>query len=250
MAVPSRSVCEPWTDEVCGGACNEYTLDQSIVDDALQVASDVLFELSGRQFPGTCPGSIRPMARSRCRSSADPNRLGCGCSGCGSVELRGYPVTAVSEVKVDGEILPSDQYRVDEFRYLVRLRDEQGRRQSWPCCQDTTLPDTEERTFSVTYEFGQSPPPAGVLAAGRLACELALACDPQGSAKCKLPKRVISVVRQGISMTTLDPFDFLQEGKTGVYEADLFLSAYNSGGGHGATIWSPDVGPSGRVTTS
>ena len=59
----------------------------------------------------------------------------------------------------------------------------------------------------------------------------------------KLPKRVTNVTRQGLSMVVLDPMDFLDDGKTGVYEVDLFLKAYNPAKlQRRATVMSPDIG--------
>lgn len=247
MAAPDISTCEPWIEanEVCLGDCSDYTFDQALLEEMIQVASDVLYVLSGRKFPGECTDAIRPCVKPRCSSSADPID-GCRCSGLKAITLREYPATEITQVKVDGEVLESARYRLDENRWLVRLRDADGSRRAWPCCQDASLPDTEQGTFSVSYKYGILAPPAGRLAAARFACELALACDTGADGECKLPKRVTSVVRQGVSITTLDPFDFLEEGKTGVYEADLFLSTYNPGGGKGATIWSPDTSPRSR----
>lgn len=247
MAAPSRSTCSPWTEEdevTACPACGDYNVDSALLDEAIQVASDVLYELSGRRFPGTCEETIRPCRKPRCRGSGDPTL--CSCGGVSEVLLRGSPVTEVLEVKVDGDVLPASEYRIDEHRWLVRLPDSSGTRHAWPCCQDVYLDDSEDNTFSVSYEFGQDPPPAGRMAASRLACELILACDPAAASKCRLPKRVTSVTRQGVSMTTLDPFDFLDKGQIGIYEADLFIQAYNPGRGRAASVWSPDTSPRGR----
>ena len=44
---------------------------------------------------------------------------------------------------------------------------------------------------------------------------------------CSLPERVTSVSRQGMSWTLLDPQDFLESGRTGIYEIDLMLASLN-----------------------
>jgi hypothetical protein len=49
----------------------------------------------------------------------------------------------------------------------------------------------------------------------------------EGSSACKLPQRVTNISRQGMSMTLLDPQDFLQDGRTGLYEVDLALRVFN-----------------------
>lgn len=241
------TVCSPWTTAADAQGCADCTdVAEPALTDMIAVASDVLFGLSGYRFPGECEATVRPCGG---RPGNDgPIRIGdlggsagvgvtvgCGCAGgrvCGcrrpsEITLGGWPVVEVTEVLVDGVTLMADaDYRVDDHRFLVRLPDADGNHIGWPCCQDVTLEPTEVDTFEVTFTYGQAPPPSGVLAANVLACQLALACT--GGNGCRLPQRVTSVVRQGISML-LDPMDFLVDGRTGLYEVDLFLSA------HGAT---------------
>jgi hypothetical protein len=122
----------------------------------------------------------------------------------------------------------------------VRLPDADGVRKGWPCCQDLALPATEPGTFEVAFFYGQEPPKAGKHAAAVLACELALACD--GSDECRLPKRLQSITRQGVTAVVLDAFDFLNRRRTGLIEVDSFLAAYNP---HGltrrASVINPDL---------
>lgn len=243
MTAPSSSTCSPWAteDDLCS-PCNDYTVLGPIAGDFLQSASDILFDLSGGQFPGLCDRTIRPCARRmQPERSIDPAPPGwiegwgwCGCGGdpcdCGGLyqlDLGAYPIDSVTEVKVDGDALDSSLYRVDDWRTLVRLADADGSNPGWPRTQRLDLPDTEEGTWSVTFSWGREPPPAGVTAAAVLACELALACDPENADKCRLPKRVQSVTREGVTIV-MSPSDFLDaNGKTGLYEVDLFLRAVN-----------------------
>lgn len=51
-----------------------------------------------------------------------------------------------------------------------------------------------------------------------------------GRPGCKLPERVTSVTRQGVSWTVLDPMDFLTKGMTGVGTVDLWLASANGRG--------------------
>ena len=135
---------------------------------------------------------------------------------------------------VHAERLPSGNYRLlsspgfvqgiaagDEFRVL----DEDG-------------------TFEVTFVYGTPPPPAGREAAADLACELLKGWT---GGECNLPRRLTSITRQGVTMALLDPFQFLNEGKVGVYTVDLFLKTYNPGGLHRrAAVMSPDIRRSNR----
>lgn len=244
------TVCSPWTtaNEVQTCAPCADVLDATLAD-MIDVASDVLFALSGYRFPGECEDTVRPCGGRPgndgpirqvegdivpTRSTATGIQVGCGCSspracGCGGVSeitLGGWPVIEVTQVKLDGVVLDLARYRVDDYRYLVRLPDADGSHQSWPCCQEIDLPSTEDNTFEVSFTYGQAPPASGVLAAKVLACELALACT--GGDGCRLPKRVTSIVRQGIAMTVIDPFEFLTDGLTGLYEVDLFLGTHGA----------------------
>jgi hypothetical protein len=137
-------------------------------------------------------------------------------------------------------LLGVNDYRIDDYRYLVRTDGE-----AWPCCQDLLAdPVNDDNTFSVSYTYGSAPPAAGVLAAADLACELAKSCAGQ---ECTLPSRVQSITRQGMSMVLLDPFDFLERGKVGIYTVDLFLRAYNpSGLRRPSRVLSPDIGQRAR----
>jgi hypothetical protein len=47
---------------------------------------------------------------------------------------------------------------------------------------------------------------------------------------CRLPERITSVTRQGVSWTVLDPMDFMQKGMTGLGAVDHWLSVANGRG--------------------
>jgi hypothetical protein len=78
------------------------------------------------------------------------------------------------------------------------------------------------------------------MAAKALADQFVLAM--QGSEECTLPQRVTSISRQGMSMTLLDPQDFLDKGRTGIYQVDLFLTTINPDGARlRSRVFSPDT---------
>lgn len=260
MTIPCQSVCAPWAELAdLPDNCAEYGAATDVLEDALVIASDVLFELSGERFPGHCQDTIRPCGTYLPNFSAPWSTSGlvdrhywgdvcgcdrstrCGCNRLREVRLHGRPVATIRQVKIDGEVLDPAFYRLDDWRYLVRLPDGDGSNPGWPCCQRLDLASTEAETFEVTYTYGQPPPPAGVWAASELACQLAAARDP-GNDKCKLPDNVTSVVRQGVAVTMLTLRDFLSQRQTGLYMVDLFLAAYNPGGNQRrATVISPDT---------
>lgn len=239
MAAPRTGTCEPWATEadLCS-PCNDYEQLGPIAGDYLQMATDVLYELSGRQFPGQCTDTVRPCVP----SSSCGCRSDCTCLGSRQIELGVWPLVAVSQVKLDGVVLDSGRYRVDDYRYLVRLPDADGTNPGWPTAQRLDLGDDQQDTWSVTFSWGLDPPTMGVKAAAVLACELALACDPENADNCRLPKSVTSVTREGVTLAMTDLGSLLSENRTGIPEVDLFLRASNP---HRlrrrASAWSPDT---------
>lgn len=238
--------CEPWADEtdLCG-PCASPEYEGALATQAalmIDVASDLLFQWSGRRYPGVCERRIRPCVADRGeRGLVRPEGWGrswgvCGCSGAAcyclgrhEIDLGVYPIREIVEVLVDGDPLDPARYRVDDRRSLVRLRDADGTWPTWPARQDLGSDDDAEGTWSVLVRWGEEPPVSGRHAAAVLACELAMACsqDPNVQDACRLPKNATSVTREGITMV-LSPSDFLdRNGNTGLYEVDLFLQAVN-----------------------
>lgn len=264
-----------------GGECSALAnLDEVTADIIREAAVSYLWTWTRRKY-GTCPVTIRP-CRKQCLGDVTTYRghgwqgthlpyfgtgplapallggewfnLGCG-GGCGTdpcecgyvpeVDLPG-PVHEVTEVRIDGAVLASTAWRVDNNRYLIRT--DGG---DWPACQDMTAdPETDPDTFSVTYSIGTEVPAGGQLAAGVLACEMAKAAC--GSGGCRLPQRLQSITRQGVTTAVLDGFDSLYaQGSTGLWLVDSWVAsenaAYRRGGGR---VMSPDVRGVRRTTSS
>ena len=255
----STAPCQPWVDVSTVAACCTVT-DLTELEVWAQVATDVLYVLSGRQFQGVCERTIRPCSVT----------CGCGCHSYGyggiwgggwwtpgyvpsrprccppQIDLGGV-VASVASVKVDGETLAASSYRLDEGRWLVRMAGEDGTNEGWPCCQRLDLPSTDECTFEIVYVTEADVPEMGKRAAAELACEMAKACSTTAG-ECRLPKRVTNLTRQGVTMTLLDPQDFLDNGRTGLYLADLFLVAVNPNGLRAPPrVISPDLTPHRRI---
>jgi hypothetical protein len=152
------------------------------------------------------------------------------------VLLGGY-VQEVTEVVINGDLVDPDTYRVDDRKWLTRVRpsaDDEVLR--WPGCQNLDLPETEEGTWAVTYTYGKDVPASGINAAIALACEIYKQCTNQ---KCALPANTTRVLRQGIAVEkpAFISWGFEKGGrsiprgwKTGIPAVDAFLNAYNSTG--------------------
>lgn len=224
---------------------------------AVEMATFVLWALSGRQF-GCCELSFRPCRRD-CRSGLEGGPWGarlvdgawinlpckscsgaCACSEVCEVRIPNAPVCSIEEVVLDGVVIDESLYRLEDDSWLVLLP-EAG---CFPSCQDMSVPLGEPGTSGVRYTWGTPVPTAGRRAAGALACEIVKAC--RGTA-CALPKRTATYSLMGTPVPMLDPMEFFDKGRTGIYEVDLFLSAVNPlGRMAGARVMSPDSEPRSR----
>lgn len=267
---PEVGPCTVWvTGDDVAACCDSEGTDTSIYDEVASEASSLLYELSGRQFAGACSQTVRPCGdpcscwggsgiyggwsgtygvwtwaswggvwgwRDDCGNS-------CGCGYLSRAKLPGYPVTAITEVKVNGDVVDPSGYRLDGYKWLTRLWDatdpDNPTPQYWPGCQNLSLDDDQSGTWSVTYEFGVDPPLAGVKAAAQLACQLYRAC---AGLECQLPTGATRVTRQGVTIERGLLASFLRPGQTGLVQVDAFLAAYNSVGmRRRPAVFSPDV---------
>lgn len=223
---------------------------------AEDMAVAVLFALSGRQF-GVCSTTVRP-----CRIEHSIGNgfgrwdrglygldgfggdysgyglvtsyvlswegdmgwvnLPCGCAGRCRVagprliHLPG-PAQSIESITVNGTVLDPSEYKLEQNR-LYRIGG------IWPG-QDLSRPEGEMGTWSVTYGRG-IPVPAGVdMLTGQLALEMLNAAT--NANKCRLPRNVTAVSRNGISYQVYDPTTFYAAGKTGLPEIDLWLMGVN-----------------------
>lgn len=152
------------------------------------------------------------------------------------------PAAEIVSVEVDGAVLPSGAYRLDNHTLLVRQDGD-----LWPYRQDMDRPLGEPGTWGVTVKVGEAVPIGGQMAAGKLACELAKAAC--GAEKCELPKRVQSLSRQGVSIQMmLDTFDDLDKGRTGIWIIDSWVASVTRPDEVGFAVASPDVRPARRTT--
>jgi hypothetical protein len=272
MSVPVMAPTAAWVTPVQVAECCsvEVGTNTSLFDTVSVEASQILYELSGQRFSGaTEVTDARPCSDS-CGCWGDlltpmspgaPQISGwgawgglgwgwgwegcgevCGCGVLSRVNLSGYPVVEITEVKIDGDIVDPAGYRLDDWEYLTRLADENGNAQFWPSCQRLDVGPDDPESFAVSYIYGYDPPLPGVHAAQQLACELYKACT---TGICLLPAGTTKIDRQGIS---IERAPFLAWGKvnnqwaTGLALVDIFLAAYNPGGLiRPTTVWSPDV---------
>jgi hypothetical protein len=238
----SRVTCSWPVDRACLPTA-EADLDIARQTHAEEIAVGVLWALSGRQF-GVCPVIMRPCPVTRYTRRSYPypydsppfwpvwgsgvwRNETCGCIGrcCDYTSpsivhlsvTSALPIGEVLEVRIGDTVMDPDGYSV-EGDLLYRADGA-----AWPQ-QDVSKPLPEDGTWSVTYTRGV-PVPAGVgVLTGLLTQEFLKAC---AGGRCRLPRRVKSVSRQGVSYDMVDPTDIYATGKTGIPEIDLWLSTVN-----------------------
>jgi len=245
--------CSPWEVTWC---CPVDTFSPAATGLAAQAATEVLWGLSGRQF-GFCDAWIRPCKQACLQGPAagwpwpddgdwvQPALLDgewlnitcgfcrgdCGCSSAEQVTLPGV-IEAVLEVQVDGVEVTG--FRLDDHRILVRT--DGGK---WPLCQDWNLSGGLGTWFILT-RFGKPVPAIGLLAVSELATEFLKAC--KGDPTCKLPQRVTSIDRNGLTIALDDVQSLLRQGQLGLTLADTFIATVNPHGlAQRSRVYSPDI---------
>lgn len=235
--------CEAWP---VIWQCDVTSDDDALQQVAVDAATQVLYALTGRQF-GSCQVTLRP-CRDSCQEVPWPGgdwalwpgrgvwpqpaliaglwyNLTCGscgtncsCTTISEVTLPA-PVMSVQEVRVDGQVLVTGAYRVDDNRTLVRI--DGG---VWPRCNDLSRADTQTGTWSVTATYGREVPTLARIAMGELACEFMRGLRGED---CRLPRQLASLTRQGVSIQFPNVTELLTEGRLGLYFGDLAIATYN-----------------------
>jgi len=262
MVSGDNPAASPHSEVLCAAWASKADIPETILAEmptvtdsqwanVLMIASEILWALSGRRWYG---GGCLEEAYLR----STPPRPGtgswpyheswgdCGCwlradwingypiaafvgpwahvEGVYAVRLPRDKVTEVTSVTVNGS--PFTSYNLTRSGWLERI---DGKR--WDLCSGATV---------VTYRHGEPPPRGGVQSAVTLAIEIAR--DIYGLGKCRLPKRLSTVTRQGVTVDILDSLDVLKEGGTGLTYVDMWLHSVNpEARPQMAGVWSPDV---------
>lgn len=253
----------------CQATWDTLTPEQKAL--ALRLAAFTVYSLTGRQF-GTVTLTLRPCNAGQLMplyqtypvnilnpwgvddSGSYPAAYiyqgvwhNSGCRGircCGaSCEVELPPTVAITTVKVDNATVDPSAYRVDNGDLLVRTDGA-----CWPQCQDMDKnPGTGVvNTFTILGDFGRVVPQEALDAAGLLACEIA---NGLVGRPCRLPQRMQSLTRQGVSVQFPSVDSYLDRGLTGLSEVDQLVVQLNPGRLMRAPmVLSPDVSPIRRTT--
>lgn len=235
----TRLICAPWAG-VNDLPTKRPDLDDDVWDDLLWQASETLYSFTARQFSGGCESYAvldddEPGASAR-RLPVDPVASS-GWAGTpgrrpgGGAALRGRLVVGLPGPYVT-EVLAVLRDGVEIDGYRTRLP--AGR--VWPT---NGRPWPGDGSVAFRYRHGRPPPIGGRNSVVTLALEYAKAMS---GGRCNLPRRVESIAREGVTISMLNSFQMIGEGRTGVYEIDLWLREVNPQGLTALpSVWSPDV---------
>ena len=245
---------------ICDDCCN---LDFEALNPALRMmvaqwAANYLYTATGKLYGG-CPRTYRP-CRENCAPAANccggyaltglarPYKLAnsldlvnvscglcrgrCGCSEVSEVYLPG--VSSVLNVRIDGiDYDPCGMVAVYDESRVVRV--DGGR---WPVCQELSRIDGPG-TWSITVLEGKCPPAGVELITGILMCEFAKACMRRDD--CRLPRRIQTITRQGVTIGFNDRFENLADLRTGIWEIDAWIEQARFTGAATPSIVSPEL---------
>lgn len=212
-------------------------------NEAIESASYILWQLSGRKFSGikTISEIYRqnpiPLDKMYAYSVPGSGMINTRCRKCGHVHtlwLRNRPVHNIVRLEMNNKELDPSEYILLDSNRLVPT--------SPYMCWGGSLQD-----FVVTYTYGIEVPAPGILAARELANQILYSATNDD--RCRLPDRVTSINRQGVSWTIIDPQDFLDKGRTGMYLVDLFLKTVNPTGSRARPrVFNPDTPTAGKLS--
>lgn len=243
--VPTTGPCSSWTDYdevVMRGALPSGVPEEAVVQ-AIEAASDVLYQLGGRRWPGVCDATVQiyelfpwvlPLPEGGQVGWRDPAYWGSGSYWAPYGMAAGFfwreqgkiltlpgPILDIRAIRLSGVLLDPSAYRIVDWSEVVRT--DGG---VWPMRGfiSDVVPAIE-----IDYSFGQAPPQVGRMAAASLARELVLAFV--GDDTCRLDRRVKAIIREGITeqmgLGLPGISESLRDGNTGIPEVDLFVHTHN-----------------------
>jgi hypothetical protein len=194
----------------------EEGADVALVTEMLRYASRRTFLATGQRFWGCCEATIRPAALCHVCGATD---WSCGCNRWPMLSLPFLPARSVDDVTIDGTTLDPSAYALVDHASLARIDGE-----PWPTCNDLTLADTEEGTWTVTFHHGLDLPPEAVPLVAQFAVELAKACR---GVECGLGPGIRVVHRDGVDFEIVDAP--LGEHSTGYGPLDQWIGLLHGG---------------------
>lgn len=208
--------------------CDTDTRDEGQLAEANEAAAyacELVYILTGRQFPGHATATVYPQRRHHQHYGRfGPSLSLLGALGIGGVEHHALdaiwlhdPIVSINEVLIDGVVLDPATYRTRNHCEIVRV--DGGH---WPHTNHTTF-----NAFSINYTFGAESPYALFAASRELAIELWKADHNQQS---KLPVGTTSASRQGTSITVQRDVDAIRTSGPALEKLWHAIAAFNPTG--------------------
>jgi hypothetical protein len=226
-------------------ACIDEATDDAEISGWVDQASDIIAILTGMRVHGRRQLLARP-----CRSGGSYHHSDfsyCDCCHLDSIPL-GDQKPTIDEVRIDGEILPSDEYELHwglNGWGLVRVGDPTSdtRPPHWPSRQKAWRPDTEEGTFSVLLTVGVDPAIPMIKAAMlELVCDLAAEAAGGYQHPNELPSGVTqATIGNATVQVDFDRLERMKRGEIGPNTSKL-IAVYAPGERqHKAGVFAPEL---------
>lgn len=192
--------------------------------DVVESATDFLVRLSNGAFTGRCEQTVRPVFAGEWDCYVDYN-----AGDPFKIPLVG-PNPTVSQVKIDGDVLATSEYRVLDGQYLMRVHID-TKPLAWPLTNPLWKPSTEDGTFEITYTWGLEVDMVVKRAALEVSCDI---LDGLSKQKAQF-RNATSAELDGLTISQ-DP---LQAEKAGFSWVAQFMRRYP--GRARAEVFSPDL---------
>lgn len=183
---------------------HDLAVDDDVISDCVDTAIRILWGLTGHRY-GVCE-EVTPISVDSvvCEPTLSGGRWrNIDVSQSGGIIALGAPIYSVDRV----------------------LDDDGGELNFEPVSYGVRVPPSAR---IVHWRRGVPVPDGGGRAVGQLAAELSLACA--GDKRCRLPKNVQQISRQGVTANFGNHVDFLDRGVTGLADVDLWIRAVNPHG--------------------
>jgi hypothetical protein len=183
------------------------TVDVSLLEDYAAQATNLLYVMSGRRYPGLTSVVASHQISARGYVSLVPWQP---VRAVTQVIVSDFPQDVGASVdpgvSVPFALSPAGTFLILSLQYRYRVA-------------------------TISLDVGQAPPPQALKAAAFLAANM-LRGDPtyaalSGATDARQGFNISSITRQGVTYIYSNVYKSIEEGLTGIYEVDLFLRAYN-----------------------
>jgi len=220
--------CEPFIERE-DVTCDCDAFDDDEIDELIDQASDLIAILTGGKITGGCTKTVRPVADTACSPFAERPL---SASNRKQILLFG-PNPTVTEVKIDGVVLNPTEYVMVNDVYLTRVDG------VWPGNKNPLLPDTNDNTFSITYQVGHLPKLAK-MAAAELVCDW-VKSDVRVGFNRALPHGARSVSMAGVNIVLEQTLEEIRRRSILLPSMVRLLTGYAPDAGQPSAVFSPEI---------